>query len=187
MTSQKQIEANRRNATKSTGPVTFAGKLQSRRNAWRHGLTAETVVATFEDAEDYEAFQEAVVADHDVETAVERELVLRLASLLWRLRRASVVETALFELTAKSVATAIPGEGAASDEPGIAQCFLTLLEGPAHALDRLARYEHTLWRQARQILETLFLLRRKRNGDSTRRNNRGVVFNGRRHSPDYEE
>src|SRR5262249_50109860 len=44
MTSLKQIEANRRNAMKSTGPRTEAGKEQSRRNALRHGLTAETVV-----------------------------------------------------------------------------------------------------------------------------------------------
>jgi hypothetical protein len=36
------------------------------------------------DAEDYQAFEAAVVADYDAETAVQRELVLRLASLLWR-------------------------------------------------------------------------------------------------------
>jgi hypothetical protein len=45
MTSFKQTEANRRNALKSTGPITEEGKLQSRRNAVRHGLTAETVIA----------------------------------------------------------------------------------------------------------------------------------------------
>jgi hypothetical protein len=39
-----------------------------------------------------------VIADYDAETAVERELVLRLASVLWRLRRATGIETALFEL-----------------------------------------------------------------------------------------
>ena len=34
----------------------------------------------------------------DPETAVERELILRLASLLWRLRRATSIETALFQV-----------------------------------------------------------------------------------------
>jgi hypothetical protein len=63
----------------------------------RHGLTAETVIDMLEDAEDYQAFEAAVIADYDAETAVERELVLRLASVLWRLRRATVIETALFE------------------------------------------------------------------------------------------
>jgi hypothetical protein len=97
MTSVKQIEANRRNAWKSTGPKTEAGKLRSRRNALRHGLTAETVIHLLEDADDYRAFEEAVTNDFDVQTAVERELVLRLASLLWRLRRAVTVESGLIE------------------------------------------------------------------------------------------
>jgi hypothetical protein len=100
MSSLKQIAANRRNALKSTGPVTPEGKERSRRNAVRHGLTAETVIAALEDAEDYQGFEAAVIADYDAESAVERELVLRLASVLWRLRRATSIETALFEALA---------------------------------------------------------------------------------------
>jgi hypothetical protein len=97
MSSLKQIEANRRNALKSTGPTTLKGKERSRCNAVRHGLTAETVIAALENAEDYQAFEAAVIVDYDAESAVERELVLRLASVLWRLRRATGIETALFE------------------------------------------------------------------------------------------
>src|SRR5580698_2200156 len=98
MTSFKQIEANRRNAQRSTGPITEEGKIQSRCNAVRHGLTAETVIGALEDAEDYKAFEAAVIADYSAQSAVERELVLRLASLLWRLRRATTIETGLFEV-----------------------------------------------------------------------------------------
>jgi hypothetical protein len=100
MTTFRQIEANRRNARKSTGPVTEEGKQRSRCNAVRHGLTAETVIGALEDAEDYKAFEAAIVADYDAQSAVERELVLRLASLLWRLRRATTMETGLFEMQA---------------------------------------------------------------------------------------
>ena len=100
MTSMKQIEANRRNSLKSTGPKTEAGKQASRCNAVRHGLMAETVIGTLEDAEDYKAFELAITADYDAQSAVERELVLRLASLLWRLRRATTIETGLFEIQA---------------------------------------------------------------------------------------
>src|SRR5438477_1219055 len=85
MTTLRQIEANRRNARHSTGPITAEGKLRSRRNAVCHGLTAETVIVALENAEDYKAFEAAVIADYDAQSAVERELVLRLASLLWRI------------------------------------------------------------------------------------------------------
>ena len=98
MTSLRQIESNRRNALKSTGPKTDSGKQRSSQNAVRHGLTAETVIAPLEDPEDYKAFELAITADYDAETAVERELVLRLASLLWRLRRATSIETGLFQI-----------------------------------------------------------------------------------------
>jgi hypothetical protein len=98
MTSFRQIEANRRNALRSTGPKTEEGKQQSRCNALRHGLTAETVIEGLEDREDYKAFEAAVIADYDARTAVERELVLRLASLLWRLRRIISIETDLLKI-----------------------------------------------------------------------------------------
>jgi hypothetical protein len=99
MRSTKQIEANRRNALKSTGPITADGKLRSRCNAVRHGLTAEAVIGSLEDPDDYQAFELAITADYDAQSAVERELVLRLASALWRLRRASAIETGLFEIS----------------------------------------------------------------------------------------
>jgi hypothetical protein len=192
MTSFKQIEANRRNALKSTGPTTPEGKERSRRNALRHGLTAETVIAALEDAEDYQAFEAAVISGYDAESAVERELVLRLASVLWRLRRATGIETALFEsvtaepgkvddgsprptvvkavdrsdqnqlhLVATRQLAATAGNGLSLDtKRDIADGFLRLAALPTFALDRLSRYEHLLWRQARQIMFTLESLRR---------------------------
>ena len=103
MTSFQRFEANRRNALHSTGPKTEDGKHRSRLNAVRHGLTAETVVGSLEDAEDYKAFEAAIIADYCAETAVARELVLRLASLLWRLRRATAIETDLLEIQAETL------------------------------------------------------------------------------------
>src|SRR5882724_6828776 len=101
MTSFRQIEANPRNAIRSTGPSTEEGKRRSRRNAIRHGLCAETVIENIEDVDDYRAFEAAVVADYEARTAVARELVLRLASLLWRLRRATAIETDLLRIQAE--------------------------------------------------------------------------------------
>jgi hypothetical protein len=198
MSSLKQIEANRRNALKSTGPTTPEGKRRSRCNAVRHGLTAETVIAALEDAEDYQAFEAAVIADYDAESAVERELVLRLASVLWRLRRATGIETAIFEfvtaepgkvehgssrpplveaadlsdqnqlhLVATRQSDVVAGNELSFDaKKDLADGFLRLAAQPTFALDRLSRYEHLLWRQARQIVFTLESLRRRKRAPS---------------------
>src|SRR6516164_4220831 len=199
MTSYRQIEANRRNALKSTGPKTEAGKQASRCNAVRHGLTAETVIGALEDAEDYKAFEAAITADYDAQSAVERELVLRLASILWRLRRATTMETGLFEIQAQHLRDyhencKLPGHSndviqalfrrddstsgygvshsalskiekmetvshsaLKPDSPAVefARCFLRLANLPNFALDRLSRYEATLWRQAGRMLYAL--------------------------------
>ena len=100
MTSHSQFEANRQNAQKSTGPRTENGKRRSRFNALRHGLATETVVEAFENLASYKKFQAAIVSHYAPHSPVEHELVLRLASLLWRLRRATSIETGLFEIQA---------------------------------------------------------------------------------------
>src|SRR3954469_351359 len=101
MISLKQFEANRRNALKSTGPTSEEGKQRSRCNAVRHGLTAETVVGALEDAEDYVAFEAAIIADYDAQSAVERVWVGGRAGLVWRWRGATTMETGLFEIQAE--------------------------------------------------------------------------------------
>jgi hypothetical protein len=53
MATQKQIEANRRNAQHSTGPRTQEGKDRIRLNALKHGMTAKTVVLPGEDEDVY--------------------------------------------------------------------------------------------------------------------------------------
>jgi hypothetical protein len=205
MSSFRQIEANRRNARLSTGPVTEDGRRKSRQNAVRHGLTAETVIAALEDAEDYAAFEMAVTADYNAQSAVERELVLRLASLLWRLRRATAIESGLFKIQAKHLlqfrqrrqthrerpkiidstcrnilatepdlhpdgdeSSSRPDTGSpstvesADPSDGLTRAFVRLSNLPTYPLDRLSRYEASLWRQACQILFTLQCLDRRK-------------------------
>src|SRR5262245_42001501 len=103
MATEKQILANQQNAQHSTGPRTEAGKRRSRRNAVRHGLTAETVIDTLENAADYKAFERAIKSDYSPQTAIEGQLVSRLASLLWRLRRAVIVESGLLNMQAETI------------------------------------------------------------------------------------
>jgi hypothetical protein len=98
MTSLRQLEANRRNALKSTGPTSANGKHVSRRNALRHGFTAETVIEPLENPEEYRTFEAAILSEYLPQTPVEQELVRRLASLFWRLRRATSIETGLLRM-----------------------------------------------------------------------------------------
>ena len=209
MTSYRQIVANRGNALRSTGPKTEVGKQASRCNAVRHGLAAETVIGALEDSEDYKAFEAAITADYDAQSAVERELVLRLASLLWRLRRATTMETGLFEIQAEHLRNyrqnrhllshswavinpvlgrpdlsksdsraasqdredTTPAGGIESEGPTVefARCFLRLANMPNFALDRVSRYEATLWRQAGRILYALETLDHHKPQERTRR------------------
>ena len=197
MASDKQIAANRRNAQKSTGPKTLEGKLKCRRNALRHGLTAETVIDVFENIDDYQSFEAAILTQYTPKSIIARELTLRLASLLWRLRRATAIETGLLKIQAQAVqdrkrqgecdnrsleATrpelyqllglvydraplpAVITEGAsasASDsrnldpQHAVTQSYLRAANLYHGLLDRLTRYEVSLWRQAAQILMLL--------------------------------
>src|SRR5262245_14988097 len=71
---------------------------RSRRCAWRDGLADQTVVQNLEHVRSYRAFERILIGSVDPRSVLELELVHRLASLLWRLRRASAIETGLFEL-----------------------------------------------------------------------------------------
>jgi hypothetical protein len=71
---------------------------QSRCRAWRDGLADQTVVTTLEHVRSYRAFERVLIGSVDPRTVIELELVHRLASLLWRLRRASAIETGVFEI-----------------------------------------------------------------------------------------
>jgi hypothetical protein len=187
MTTWRQFQANRLNALKSTGPSTEEGKGISRRNALRHGLTAETVIDGLEDSEDYRGFEAAIIADYEAETATQRELVLRLASLLWRLRRIIAIETDLFRIQAevlRGCCNDVPTAGSEltkqtqnlekrneSNQPGcsdrplsareLTYCFIRLENIDNGAFERLGRYNATLWKQTAQTLLLLGSIRRR--------------------------
>jgi len=71
---------------------------RSRRRAWLEGLAYQTVIQVLEDVRSYRAFERTLVGSVDPRSVIELALVYRLASLLWRLRRACAIETGLFEM-----------------------------------------------------------------------------------------
>jgi hypothetical protein len=97
MTSLIQIEANRRNALRSTGPRTEAGRAIAGRNALKHGLTATQVILFDEQQEAFERFYTELIAALKPQGPMESQLAERIAINAWRLRRAYRVESGLFE------------------------------------------------------------------------------------------
>jgi hypothetical protein len=96
MASVKQIEANRANAKRSTGPRTRAGNARSRLNSWKHGLTAEEITVVGEDPRKFEALRAELWKQFQPEEGLDSVLVDLLMGYAWRLRRASVIEANMF-------------------------------------------------------------------------------------------
>jgi|SRR5579863_3680202 len=98
MVSDKQLEANRRNALLSHGPVTDAGRKRSSLNALRHGITGQVTTMTDEDRAAHDNLTQALMQDLTPEGAMEIQLAQRIATDSWRLNRISAVEDNLFAL-----------------------------------------------------------------------------------------
>lgn len=90
-----QNAANKKNAQKSTGPKTKAGKAKSSKNAMKHGLTSADVVTPGENAEEFDELVKDLRADWKPEGALEQQLVDRIAACSWQLCRLTRLETAV--------------------------------------------------------------------------------------------
>ena len=101
MATEAQIEANRRNAQRSTGPKTPEGKEEASRNALRHGLTARQVIVFDESGEDFARFHDEMREALAPTDAIEEQIVERIVLCAWRLRRASRAEAALMYARAR--------------------------------------------------------------------------------------
>ena len=75
MTTQKQIEANRRNSRRSTGPKTRTGKSESKINAMKHGLLAADLVVRDEDPVEFAGVLENLVDELRAQGPLEEQLV----------------------------------------------------------------------------------------------------------------
>ncbi len=97
MATEAQVEANRANAQKSTGPRTPEGKATVAQNAVKHGLLARTGVLHGEEWEEYTCFSEGLLEELSAQGVQEEELAGRILSLSWRLRRATRNQNTIFE------------------------------------------------------------------------------------------
>ncbi len=177
MTSDKQLHANRANATKSPGPRSQAGKARSRLNSRKHGLTAKMLIIVGEDADDFDELRAELMDEYDPQSALECELVERLAGILWRLRRVPFFEAAIFDARhgqvsrARSLNNRVSEESRETGSDRNASPFGQALindAGSSNALGKLARHEATLMNAFTKTLQMLLLLqenRAKRKGE----------------------
>lgn len=97
MASERQIDANRKNAQKSTGPQTEEGKERSSQNSVKHGVLARALVIQGENIAMYQEFREQLFDDLHPVGAMEVLLVEKIVNYAWRLRRAIQAESILLQ------------------------------------------------------------------------------------------
>ncbi len=103
MASPAQIEANRRNAQKSTGPVTEQGKGAAKWTALKHGMAAATTVLPHEDQISFIELRKSLIDEYAPAGGVEITLIDTIANAYWRLLRARRAETEFFNLMIKGL------------------------------------------------------------------------------------
>jgi len=89
MATEAQIEANRANAQKSTGPRTPEGKALVSQNAITHGLLARAGVIPGEEEHEFAAHREGLRQQLRPGSPLEEVLAQRVVDLSWRLQRAA--------------------------------------------------------------------------------------------------
>ena len=102
MATQKQIDANRRNALKSTGPRTAKGKAIVAMNSLRHGLRARTVILPGENRHAFHRLCGYMEAEWQPQSVTEQFYLKRMAVARWRLMRLEVNEIRIFRRGAGS-------------------------------------------------------------------------------------
>lgn len=153
MATQRQIAANRRNAQRSTGPKTPAGKARSSKNVLTHGFTARQLVLSIEDAAAFEQLKQSLFDELQPSTPTQVLLTERIVAAAWRIARLRSATTNVLERD-------IQYKRERTEEY---QDDLTLLSralcGEIDYFDRLARYEARLDRTIAKALAQLRELR----------------------------
>jgi hypothetical protein len=102
MPTLKQLEANRRNALKSTGPRTPGGKAASSTNALKTGIYAKSLIIPGEDVAELETLIADFYEIHQPAAADERSLVDTLIVNEWTLRRLRKAECQIWDTSIQS-------------------------------------------------------------------------------------
>ncbi len=96
--SEKQIEANRMNALKSTGPKTLKGKEKAAQNALKFGFTAKKFIIPDEEKKDFDEYHQKMIDVLKPNTILTEELVLNISMAFWKSRRYANLESIVVKI-----------------------------------------------------------------------------------------
>ena len=159
MISEKQLEANRRNAQLSTGPKTQAGKARCGQNARRDFLTGQIDIMTDEDQIAFNAFSIRLTKEYDPQGQEELHCARLLIQGTWRLHRINSIENNTFALGHTENSNVIDA-GHAEINAAFAAAITWKLN--SIGLDRLSLYEAHLIRSMQKTRATFQALQATR-------------------------
>ena len=142
-------EINRANAGKSTGPKTTEGKQRSAMNAFKHGLTGQSLMLQPNEMEAYNRLTVALLSDLKPKTEPECQLAQKIIDGHFRLNRLAGVENNMFNFGLIQHTTDTPHDDRV--EVMVAQTRAWIEQ--SHAFDVLGRYETRLSRQLLKYTE----------------------------------
>jgi hypothetical protein len=158
MISPRQLDANRRNAAKSHGPITPEGRAAVRHNALQHGLTAaDIILPTTEDKLEFEQFQAAFEQECQPVGPIEQVLVEDIVTNRWRMTRVRKMEPGFFALRLELVKDRIKDFPTLDAQAHLALIFLNDARD-ADTLGKMSRYEARFERSFHKALKELHRL-----------------------------
>jgi hypothetical protein len=167
--SPKKIEANRRNAQRSTGPRTPEGKARSRRNALKHGILASAILIktgpAVDNADEFNELMSALRDDLAPEGALEDLLVEKIAVCYWRQRRALQCEAGMTAASLKSHLEIYNNWKGEELSPEVKATLGNRALPVDRCLDQILRYETSVHRQLVFAINQLERLQRARKGE----------------------
>ncbi len=151
MATQKQIEANRRNSQKSTGPRTENGKDRVGQNARKNKAYERETLLPGEKPHNLDALVEAYERRFNPQDPIESDLVFQLAATQYRMRRALRFETSIFDAR---VNTKLDRQARYGD-PFELDKTVTIDASQGNTLSKLPLYENRLSRRYEQTFKQL--------------------------------
>ena len=164
MATDRQLQANRENAKKSTGPRTPEGKARSSRNALRHGLLAQDSVIPGEDPAEFDRHLILFENTYVPKNYIEREIVRQIADAAWRMQRLSRIETTAITVAMarrrKHRVTYGQESGLEGHEADLELLGASMLDD-TKLLNNLGRYDGHLTRRFYRAVEMMMKIRRQ--------------------------